>query len=148
MYGQSGSRRNCNRPYRRAKSERQSTKPRKSLSRKDRREILETKSTSKQNQSLVELNYSRRLWYNLNANLNCTMSNQKQLPITEASMSRCRAIQRTTSAYLPELDAKLRAEKEAEAKAHRLAATRIEAERKPRIEARRKRLIENLRKEN
>lgn len=61
-------------------------------------------------------------------------------------MSRCRAIQRTTSAYLPELDAQLRAEKEAEKTAHRLAAIRIEAERQPRIEARRKCLIQNLRK--
>lgn len=63
-------------------------------------------------------------------------------------MSRCRAIQRTTSAYLPELDAQLRAEKEAEKTAHLLAAIRIEADRQPRIEARRKRLIGNLKKEN
>lgn len=63
-------------------------------------------------------------------------------------MSRCRAIQRTTSAYLPELERKLIAEKEAEAKAHLIAAQRIQMERLQRIEARRKRLIQNLRKEN
>lgn len=67
---------------------------------------------------------------------------------TDTTKDRQRALLHKTAAYLPELDAQLRAEKEAEKTAHRLAAMRIEAERKPRIEARCKRLIENLKKEN
>ena len=55
---------------------------------------------------------------------------------------------RKTAAYLPELDARLRAEKEAEKTAHRLAAIRIATERQHRIEARCNHLIENLKKEN